>query len=222
MGKPLVNYSRALAKRICDQLARGRTLKAICRDDGMPARQTVQEWVRTDRDGFAARYRALPQRCKPTRYSRALAERICAELASGRTLKDVCSDDGLPPYRRVWTWAKEDFRGFATPYRQAREIGYHIMVDDMLEIADDSRNDFVARRRADGRTEMVVDHDHIARVRIRLDTRRWLLSRALPRLSGDRPDPIAAPDAGDSVLRLMKEIDGQTRGLPRDDPPPRV
>ena len=33
---------------------------------------------------------------------------------------------------------------------------------------------------------MAVDHDHIARARLRVDTRKWLLSKALPKVFGDR------------------------------------
>jgi terminase small subunit-like protein len=61
------------------------------------------------------------------------------------------------------------------------------MADDLLDIVDDGTNDFVARER-DGERIMVVDHEHIQRSRLRADTRKWLLSKALPKIYGDKID----------------------------------
>ena len=48
MTRPLLNYSvpysPELAKRICDELAEGKTLAAICRAEGMPGRMSVHDW----------------------------------------------------------------------------------------------------------------------------------------------------------------------------------
>jgi hypothetical protein len=68
----------------------------------------------------------------------------------------------------------------------ACEIGYLRMADDLLEIADDASKDRVERQDKDGNTYTAVDHDHIARARIRVDTRKWLLSKALPKIFGDK------------------------------------
>jgi terminase small subunit-like protein len=61
----------------------------------------VREWVTRDREGFAARYRRAREagRAKagrPTPYTAATAERILRELSGGRSLGDVCRDDGMP------------------------------------------------------------------------------------------------------------------------------
>lgn len=42
---------------ICERLAAGESLNAICKDDGMPGEATVRGWVLDDREGFAAKYR---------------------------------------------------------------------------------------------------------------------------------------------------------------------
>ncbi len=152
---------------------------------------------------------------RPTVYTVELAERICAQLCTGRTLRDVCRDDGMPDESTVRVWARDDRDGFTARYRLAREIGYHAMADEILEIADDARNDWVARRRANGEGEPMLDHEHVSRAKLRIEVRRWLLSKALPKIYGDRLDLKATHDAGDSLLDLMKAIDGRTRGLPK-------
>jgi hypothetical protein len=41
---------------------------------------------------------------------------------------------------------RDDREGFAQQYARAREVGYHLMVDELLEIADDCTNDYMERR----------------------------------------------------------------------------
>lgn len=53
MAQPTA-YSPAIIDKIADGLAEGKSLSAICRGRGMPARRTVQRWLRGD-DDLAAR-----------------------------------------------------------------------------------------------------------------------------------------------------------------------
>ena len=50
-------YTPALADVICKRISEGESLRAICRDAGMPSEGTVRGWAREDRDGFGSRYR---------------------------------------------------------------------------------------------------------------------------------------------------------------------
>lgn len=60
MDKPLRDGSNAYtpeaAHEICQRLAEGETLRAICRDEHLPARSTVHLWVVYDIQGFADQY----------------------------------------------------------------------------------------------------------------------------------------------------------------------
>lgn len=56
MRRP-VAYSAALAARICERIAEGEGLRAICADETMPARRTVLRWLADERRAdFRARY----------------------------------------------------------------------------------------------------------------------------------------------------------------------
>jgi hypothetical protein len=55
MGRPSI-CTNELAAQICDRLAAGESLNAICRDEHMPSRKVVHEWVADDRDGFRDKY----------------------------------------------------------------------------------------------------------------------------------------------------------------------
>jgi hypothetical protein len=52
------NYTSELADAICDRMIEGESLRAICRDPGMPSEGTVRGWAVRDHDGFGERYRA--------------------------------------------------------------------------------------------------------------------------------------------------------------------
>src|SRR4051812_2164281 len=55
LGRPST-YTAELAATICARLATGETLRAVCRDDGMPSESTVRTWALDDREGFSAHY----------------------------------------------------------------------------------------------------------------------------------------------------------------------
>jgi hypothetical protein len=55
-GNPTL-YTTAIAERLLDEFADGRSLSDVCRDVGMPSRTAAWHRVKEVRDNFAARYR---------------------------------------------------------------------------------------------------------------------------------------------------------------------
>jgi hypothetical protein len=214
-----IGYSDAIAQRILDELDRGRRLSDICRDDGMPSETTVHRWARRDMYGFAERYaRSRPPIGGPVIYTPALAERICDELRTGRTLHDLCAEEGMPADSTVLNWMKTDRDGFRARYWRAREIGYLAMADEIIAIADDGRNDWMDRQAVQAGEAPATDPESVARSRLRITARCWLLSKMLPRLFGNRLSVETVHEAGDSLRALLQAIDGRTRGLPAAAP----
>lgn len=116
------------------------------------------------------------------RFSQDLADRICEMLAKGWTLRQVCREPDMPSPSNVIAWANEDRGpGFAEQYARARELGYQIMAEELVDIADNGTNDWMERE-----GEAAIDHEHVTRSRLRLDTRKWLLSKALPKIYGEK------------------------------------
>lgn len=120
-------------------------------------------------------------RGRPSKFTQALADRICSRLSEGETLRAICRDEGMPNASTVvrWTQAKGK-EAFSQQYARAREIGYALMADQLTEIADN-------------------DGDP-ARDRLRVDTRKWLLSKALPKVYGDKLQHTG--DGGEGPVRL--------------------
>jgi hypothetical protein len=95
---------------------------------------------------------------------------ICRRLLEGETLKSICQGPDMPADSTVRLSVLDNVQGFAEQYACARLVGYHTMADDMLDIADNPETDAAA----------------VNRDRLKVDTRKWLLSKALPKIYGDR------------------------------------
>lgn len=54
MARPS-EYTQETAERICVLLAEGKSLRAVCKVEGMPDRETVRRWLDTH-ESFAAKY----------------------------------------------------------------------------------------------------------------------------------------------------------------------
>jgi len=55
MARPSI-YDEAQVAEILRRLSGGESLRAICKDDGMPDESTVRVWALDDVNGFTARY----------------------------------------------------------------------------------------------------------------------------------------------------------------------
>jgi hypothetical protein len=119
-------------------------------------------------------------------YSQAIGDEICHRLAAGESLRSICRSEGMPGFATITAWGLDTQHPFAAQFAHARNIGWRHLAEEILEISDDSSRDYVEREGADGEIVRTVDHDHIARARLRVDTRKWLLARMLPKVYGDR------------------------------------
>lgn len=142
------------------------------------------------------------ERGRPSLYNPELAAKICADLAEGYTLREVCKGEDMPAESTVRAWALEDRDGFSAQYTRAREIGYHSMADELLEISDDGRNDWMARHGEDD-SGWQANGEHLQRSRLRVDTRKWMLSKALPKIYGDKVVQEGNPD---NPVRHVHEV----------------
>lgn len=131
-------------------------------------------------DALPAPPAARKPRIRPT-YSPAIAEEICRRLAEGEGLIAICRDEGMPAEATVRGWVIDDYEGMAAKYARARDMGLDRMIEETIDIADDSGLDVVMTEdgpRADGEV--------VQRAKLRVDTRRWIASKLAPKRYGDR------------------------------------
>jgi hypothetical protein len=143
---------------------------------------------------------------RPSIRSPETATKICTLLAEGMSLRAICKMDGLPDKTTVLRWLADDSE-FCTQYARAREAQADEMADELLEIADDGTNDWMLRQGKDGADAWAVNGEHIQRSRLRVDARKWLMSKLRPKKYGDRIDLAhGGPNGGPIPLSLPLEF----------------
>jgi hypothetical protein len=151
------------------------------------------------------------ERGRPTLYTRELADEICQRIAEGETLTGICSGPDMPSKAAVLLWVRDNRDGFSDRYAHARDLQLEGIADEMLDLADDARNDWMERQSGEG-TITVVDHEHVARTKLRLETRKWLLVKLKPQRYGDKIEQTHKGD--DAFLALWQ---GMAGGKPKGD-----
>jgi len=107
---------------------------------------------------------------------------ICAHLENGLSLNAACKAVyDAPTPNGILKWKDEHPDTFGSQYASARETGYKLMADKLIEIADEP-----IPTTAMGTT----DAGAVAHQRMRLDTRKWMLAKMLPKIYGDRIETV--------------------------------
>jgi hypothetical protein len=154
---------------------------------------------------------------RPKALTKALREEICDRVMDGETVRAICADGHMPAERTVYrTLAAEGEEEFRQRYARAREIQLMRWEDDLLEIADDGRNDWVEKRNAQGEvTGWTVNGEHIQRSRARIDTRKWLMGKRAPKKYGDKVEqtlqgPEGSPIQQETTYRYIVARPGES------------
>ncbi len=114
-------------------------------------------------------------------FSQQVADAICSRLELGESLRNICTDKDLPAPSTVIKWTSQ-FPEFREQYARARLVQAELMADEILSIADNLREDPQSRR-------------------TRVDTRKWILSKVLPKVYGDAMQ-LRHADADGNALKV--------------------
>ena len=156
---------------------------------------------------------------RPCEYTQEIADRICAELAQGTSLRTVCKADDMPSCVTVFAWMRR-FPEFLKQYETAKAESADYLVEEMLDIADDGTNDWMEKYGKDGESiGWALNGEHVQRSRLRVDTRKWAASKLKPKKYGERiiqqgdkdADPIQHEH---NIKNILQSIDGKSSGLP--------
>lgn len=125
---------------------------------------------------------------KATVYNDEVASTICERIAEGESLRCICDDETMPALRTVFDWLADDrFAAFRTKYARAREVQADTLFDEMIDIADDGRNDWMEKRSADGANIGWLENgEALRRSDLRIKTRQWMASKLRPKKYGDK------------------------------------
>jgi len=132
---------------------------------------------------------------RPKGYTEKIAQQICDQIAEGYSLRKICKQQGYPSKTAVFRWLLDDsLKGFRDQYARAREMQAQGWADDIIDIADDGENDTYIASVDDEAVER-TNFDNIQRSRLRVDARKWILSKLLPKKYGDKIEIPVEPQA---------------------------
>lgn len=106
---------------------------------------------------------------RPSDYTVEISKELCLRISSGRSVSSVCQDSGMPSRPTFYKWIADN-EDFLNRYREAVKQRAEFHFDEMLVIAD----------------EVDAETAEIAKAKLKIDTRKWILSRMDATKYGDK------------------------------------
>ena len=119
-----------------------------------------------------------------------ITDQICQELMSGKPLTSICRNKDLPSLSTVHRWI-DKHPSFAKQILQARRIGTQYYLDKMIEELE------------------TMSAKDVGIVREKLHHYRWLASKLLPSLYGDKQEVVQDTKITIQWLQDPKIVEGQ-------------
>jgi hypothetical protein len=115
----------------------------------------------------------------------------------------------MPDEKAVRKWVMKDSAVLGPRFAQAREMGCDSLAEEVLEISDQPCVG------PDG----FVDNGAVQRARLMADSRKWFLSKTMPKKYGDKvTQEITGEDGGALITRIeLVPVDVRPKQIEHDD-----
>lgn len=129
-------------------------------------------------------------------YTQEVADRVCIEIARGRSLVSILKeDDTLPCSATIYKWLIQQPE-FAEKYARAREAQADVLFDEILRIADTPQIGVKTKTNDKGEVE-TTEGDMIEHRRLQVDARKWMAGKLRPKKYGDfKAVELSGPEGG--------------------------
>ena len=142
------------------------------------------------------------------KYTQELFDKICESVAtSSMGLTAICKEYDISRSNFL-IWVEKTTEN-QDKYARAKEAQMDFMAEQIIEIADDSSDD--AKMTEGG--NVVQNTEFINRSRLRVDARKWLMSKLAPKKYGDRLDLTTAGESINKAPTVIKTPDGKEINL---------
>lgn len=140
---------------------------------------------------------------RPHGYTEEKALEICELVADGQSINKISKIPGMPTRSTILKWFR-DVPEFSIMYARAKEIGFEVLADEIIDLADAAEND---------------DKDQCRRHQLMIDTRKWLLAKLQPRKYGERVTqeivgnreeaPVQVEVTKEEIARIVREVEDE-------------
>lgn len=119
---------------------------------------------------------------RPSGYSSALAEKICAMVREGTSLRRLSQMTQFPTKTTICRWL-QDNEDFRDRYARAMRVRIEMEADALLDICDDGSNDWMMTDKG-----YQFNGEHFQRSKLRVETRKFIAIKLLPEKYGEKID----------------------------------
>ena len=121
-----------------------------------------------------------------------LFETIFELIENGKSLRKALATVKLSS-STFFIWIDEN-ENKSKQYARACEERAEALLDEMIDIVDDTRNDIIETDLGDGIIVEKPNNEVIQRSRLRYDARKWLISKLNPKKYGEKMDVTSGGD----------------------------
>lgn len=140
---------------------------------------------------------------RPHGYTEEKALEICELVADGESINKISKMPGMPARSTILKWFR-DVPGFSDMYIRAKEIGFEVLADEIIDLADAPEN---------------TKKEELNRHHLMIETRKWLLAKLQPRKYGERvtqeivgnreESPVQVEVTKEEIARIVQEVENE-------------
>lgn len=134
-------------------------------------------------------------------FSQEVADNVLSLLAEGKSLRKAAEESGVSA-QSVLRWVEANPE-FAEQYTHTRARAYQMLADEIIEISDEVEVE--ATYKGDD-VKLDMSASAVARNRLRVDTRKWMLAKMLPKVYGDKLDLGGVVEVNSKIERITRKI----------------
>lgn len=130
-----------------------------------------------------------------------ILEDIMIWIADGKSLATICKEKGYPNRKTFFEWVAKD-NSIAAQYQTALAMRAELFAEQLISISDNDSFDF--------NDEGKLNPENIARSKLKVDTRKWIVSRLLPKKYGDKLDLTHGSNPENPLTVLIQQVSGSS------------
>lgn len=131
---------------------------------------------------------------RPSRFTAELQEEFLTRLENGESARAICRDPKFPSWSAFCRFKRKDEK-FRDQYHSSWEDGFTAWEQEIIDISDDQTRDY----QDDGKGGIKSDNTASNRDRLRIDTRKWIMSKRMPKVYGDKIEQQLTGKGGESL-----------------------
>lgn len=141
---------------------------------------------------------------RPSDYTQELADKICSQLAEGKSVRTICLAEDMPVGSTVFKWLREH-KDFSEQYARAKEESGDADLETLEDIGDTAIQE---AKLADPKSSSAI----VQAYKLKADNLKWYMSKKKPKKYGDKLDVTSDGKAIAGNTIVFKDFKNETGG----------